>query len=80
MMNPLSSPAQIHSISIVIYQEIIHNSFTVLPPCQDEPEEKHFNGRIVFQSPLRAQPLLYVTLCRKSPIFLVPHDIHILLV
>lgn len=55
MMNPLSSPAQIHSISIVIYQEIMHNSFTILPPYQDEPEEKRFNGRITFQPTLRAQ-------------------------
>ena len=55
MMNPLSSPAQIHSVSIVIYQEIMHNSFTILPPYRDEPEEKCFNGRIVFQSTPRAQ-------------------------
>lgn len=80
MMNPLSSPAQIHSISIVIYREITHNSFTILPPCRAELEEKHFNGRIVFQSTLRTQPLLYFTLHGKSPVSLVPHDIYVLLV
>lgn len=79
MMNPLSSPAQIHSISIVIYWEIMHNSFTILPPCRDEPE-KHFNRRTVFQSTLRTQPFLYLTIHGKPPVSLVPCDIYILLI
>lgn len=79
MMNPLTSHAQFHSISIVIYQEIMHGIFTTLSPCAEEPEEKDFNGIIVLQSILRTQPLVYFTLHVKSLLFCVYHDIYVLL-
>lgn len=46
-MTPLSSHAQIHSVSIIIYQKILHNIFKTLPLCRDEPEKKYFNEIIV---------------------------------
>lgn len=49
-MNPLTPHAQIHSICLVIYQEIMH-IFTTLPLFREEPEEKHFNWTMVFGLP-----------------------------